>query len=96
MIRFASKNGKWILEWEDIGEAIDGGEYPGDGDTPVLRATLLDAESEEIANGSYCTLTVVGTSTERLRELSTKLFDSLGSVFSKRIMQEWTWITKSN
>jgi hypothetical protein len=96
MFKVISPNGKWVLEWENIGEAIEGGEYTGEGDTPALRATLINNQTkEEIPDGSYCTLAIAEVTTEdQLREHSMMLFSMLGDTFSRRTMQLWTWQTK--
>lgn len=95
-MKFTSRDGRWKLEWEDIGEGYDGDfDETRPDDRPLYRATLVDDNGDQLSDGSYCTQAVVGIATESdLKLMSEDLFRSLGSGdFHRRAMQEWTWRT---
>lgn len=94
--------GNWALEWEDIGEGFNGEYFSIDRnnphDMPLLRANLL-FKGEVVENGSYCTLTKVGTSEDLLRKFAMNLLKQLPSKsdrLSKKVMEEWTWTTATH
>ena len=87
-------NPKWTLTWEDCGEGYCG-EYDPENpeDVPYFRV-YLSANGHDVDDGSYCTSAVIGKATEkRLSDLSHALFAALGSTFSKKTMETWTWST---
>jgi hypothetical protein len=99
---FESSSGQWRLEWVDLGEGLQGDYDPDDPeDVALLRADLyerIDGIWTEVPDGSYCTVTPVGTDADVLRKISDDLFLSLGSKPSscghaKKLMQAWTWRT---
>jgi len=98
--------GKWKLEWVDLGEGLRGDYDPEDAsDVPLLRADLytndpayreelsMDGEWGIVSDTSYCTLMPVGTSKAILKKASDRLFNALGNHpgSPKRIMSAWTW-----
>jgi hypothetical protein len=94
--RVKSADGRWVLDWEDIGEGYDGDFTDDPDDRPLWRATLVDENDEQLSDGSYCTSAVVGEASKReLTLMAEDLFRSLGSSpFNRRVMQEWTWRTR--
>lgn len=91
-----SPDNKWSLVWEDIGEGYSGDYDDRDPrDAPLFRASLLDGDGEFVDSGSYCTLAVVGKTTEDdLQRMSEELLNNIGEDFSRHVMEKWTWRTK--
>lgn len=103
---FVSKDGRWRLEWVDLGEGLFGDFNPGAADDlALLRADLYcrDPKTWEEQpdpgekwgrprDSSYCTQAPVGSSRRALKAGAEDLFGQLGSTaHPKRIMERWTW-----
>ena len=92
--------GRWRLEWEDIGEGMDGDYDPNDpADIPLLRTYLyrLDEEFEYHEILSYCTLAPVDTPICELTRMSKLLLDSIHDIQVYRVRtpyEKWTWLTR--
>jgi hypothetical protein len=91
---FTSADGRFRLEWVDLGEGVSGDYDPEDpNDTPYLRADLYVGTAEE-AQESYCTLAPTFTPEVLLKRYADELFRDLAKDSStKRVMQSWTWTT---
>lgn len=95
---FTSADGRWRLEWVDLGEGVSGDYDPEDPtDTPYLRADLyeqVNGEWTEPRDTSYCTLAPTFTPEVLLKRYADELFRDLTKASSaKRVMQSWTWTT---
>lgn len=91
-------DGKYKVEWVNLGEGKDGDYDPDDpGDVALLRFDV-SYNGELVQDGSYCTLLPVDTPEKILRKGLERIMDTIndesrndGSC-SRRVFEELSWI----
>jgi hypothetical protein len=93
-------DGKYKVEWVNLGEGKDGDYNPGDPDDVELLRFDVSFNGELIPDGSYCTLMPVNTQERILKKGLERIMDIINDKCgtgdycenSKKILEELSWI----
>lgn len=91
-------DGKYKVEWVNLGEGRDGEFNPEDPDDVALLRFDISFDGELMQDGSYCTLLPVETSEIILRKGLERIMDTINDECSsegscsRKVFEELSWI----
>lgn len=93
-------DGKFKVEWVNLGEGKDGDYDPSDPDDVALLRFDVSLNGELVSDGSYCTLMPVDTSEHILRKGLERIMDTINDKCGNgdccdgygKIFEELSWI----